>query len=63
MHAVYLGDNLRTEMRGVGRVRWGREAPRTACVTGSLPQSLRARGLDSSEAVGTLRIFLLMVEP
>lgn len=61
MRAVYLGGNWRKEMRGVGRVRWGREAPRMVCVTGSLPQSTwtdwaHLRQWDP-------RIFLLMLEP
>lgn len=34
MHEVYLGDKLRKEMRGVGRVRWGRGAASTSLCDG-----------------------------
>lgn len=38
MHVVYLGDNLRKEMRGSGRARQKRGAePVQACVMRSLP--------------------------
>lgn len=34
MHVVNLGDNLRKEMRGIGRVRWGRGAASTSLCDG-----------------------------
>lgn len=34
MHVVYLGDNMRKEMRGIGRVRRGRGAASTSLCDG-----------------------------